>query len=241
MADLSNENISDLMDNEWDDAKAGGSVDALVHAIAHSAEARDKWARYHLMRDVMQNEFTTVLDNDFASRVSSAIEAEPAIVAFPAGSREQVPGDGVITADKQNVDLIEPEFGADSQIEKGSGWKRYATGFAIAASVAMVSVVGLNLWRGDDATQSQNTVASNSNQLPTSPSVGAEQLQLVANRGTYWVDKSAGALSQQNAERLNMFLSQHIENAPTVHSGMFPYSRLAGYDNLRPQTSTPEQ
>jgi len=230
MTDLSNENISDLMDNEWHESTDGG-VDELVQAISDSHEIGQKWARYHLMRDVMQNEYTTVLDADFAAKVSSAIDAEPAIIALPASTRD-VPGSEQAAASPPvSLDHARQQ---ESGVQK-TGWKRMASGAAIAASVAVVSIVGLNFWRGDQSHDAPIVA-----EAPITPgiSAGAEQLELVANRGTYWVDKSQNGLSQKNQEKLNMFLSQHIENAPTAHSGMFPYSRLVGFDRVRVESTT---
>jgi len=225
MNDLTNENISHIMDNEWDEATETGSVDELVRAVTGSDETAQKWARYHLIRDVMQNEYTPVLGSDFASKVSSAIDAEPAIVAFPASARGAASAAQESGSAATSINKARPS----SDSRSAPGWKRTATGFAIAASVAVVSVVGLNLWSGED-TQTPSNVA----QAPQVPglTVGAQNLELVANRGTYWVDKSRNSLSPKNQEKLNMFLSRHIENAPTAHSGMFPYSRLVGYDRV---------
>jgi len=124
------------------------------------------------------------------------------------------------------------------------------TGFAIAASVALVTVVGLSSWQGGALQgfngQSQSvavnslsadvqpvsSVASNeateafSQQVPGVP---LPEVDFVANSASYWVSPETTERSRSE-NRLSMFLSQHIENSPSAdHQGMFPYSRLVGY------------
>lgn len=238
MTNVTDEQISNLMDNEWDSSvslEASGNLsteptDALIRTLQSDEAARQKWARYHLMRDVMQNDYTaagsSVLGADFASKVASAIEAEPAIVAFPASNTEHDAGTGESAAASPI---------SSAKVRPAQNWRRNFTGLAVAASVAMVSVVGLNLWRDSNQNNAtQNTVADNSNNAVLQElTAGAQQLELVANRGTYWKSTSKKTLSTKNEEKLNMFLSRHIENAPTAHTGMFPYSRLVGYDKVR--------
>lgn len=231
MTNVTDEQISNLMDNEWDTTDTGETTDALVRTLRDDGAARQKWARYHLMRDVMQNDYTpavsATLGAGFAAKVANAIEAEPAIVAFPA-TQTASPGN----ASSSNISSVE----ASSAKRPVQNWRRNATGLAVAASVAMVSVVGLNLWRDSNTNNAggQGAVAAG----PTNPDLqklaaGAQQLELVANRGTYWESTSEKTLSPKNEEKLNMFLSRHIENAPTAYTGMLPYSRLVGYDKVR--------
>ncbi len=215
-----NSQISDLMDNELD----AGQVDQALAKLQKDPEAQKTWARYHLMRDVMQNDYSPVLSADFASKISSAIESEPAIVAFPAKESAAAATDSSVSGGTSNV-VARPAF----------NWKRNVTGLAVAASVAMVSVVGLNTLRDADNGVSNGTVvASGAGQNAVQNPAVSGQLELVSNRGTHWVSTGENTLSAQGEKRLNMLLSRHIENAPTTHSGMVPYSRLVGYDEARP-------
>lgn len=69
---------------------------------------------------------------------------------------------------------------------------------------------------------------------------GDSQLEFVSNTGTFWVSSEDGSsgMSSAGERRLNMFLSEHIEHSPTSDvRGMIPYSRLAGYDAVRPSTT----
>lgn len=230
------EQISNLMDSEWGTADSLETTDALVRTLQNDDAARQKWVRYHLMRDVMQNNYTpavsATLGAGFAAKVASAIEAEPAIVAFPANQSASA---GEVSP--RNISSAK----ASSTARPAQNWRRNATGLAVAASVAMVSVVGLNLLRDSNTNDagSQGAVAVGpanvgpANSGLQSLTAGVQQLELVANRGTHWESTSEKTLSTKNEEKLNMFLSRHIENAPIAHTGMLPYSRLVGYDKVR--------
>ena len=154
----------------------------------------------------------------------------------------------------------------------GSSWPRTAfAGFGIAAGAALVTVLGLEAWRGEaplgatgpgtvvavaPASGSGATVAGGgegtiapspessevaraaegapsagdafSRQVPGAP---LPEVEFVANTGAYWTSPSSSTRRSDSEERLNMFLSQHIEHSPTAErQGMLPYSRLVGYD-----------
>lgn len=206
-----NENLSDLMDSELDAAQ----IDQVLAKLQKDPEAKKTWSRFHLMRDVMQNDYSPVLDSNFADKVARAIESEPAIVAAPAKKSSHLSD-----SESSNV-VVKPAF----------NWKRNLTGLAVAASVAMVSIIGLNTLRDNQAGSTKDAMVASGPSIQSS--VGAGQLDLVSNRGTYWKSTGENTLTKQGEQRLNMFLSQHIENAPTAFSGMVPYSRLVGYDEAR--------
>ena len=122
-------------------------------------------------------------------------------------------------------------------------WRTSLVGLGIAASVAMVTVVGMNqLQEGNQSAQ----VAAATDNVPASvvtaeeafsqqvPGAPLPQVEFVANTGAFWVSPESTKRVEAE-EKLNMFLSQHIENSPTtVREGMLPYSRLVGYDEAVP-------
>lgn len=73
MQKLTPEQISACVDGE----ATSQEMDALVG----DADAHQVWARYHLVRDVVQQELTDDVDLSFADRVAAAIEQEPTILA----------------------------------------------------------------------------------------------------------------------------------------------------------------
>jgi len=199
-----------------------------VDAILKDDEARSRWSRYHLIRDAIQEDSRSPLDVDFASRVSAAIQEEPAIVALPPSVRE--------TAKRHSADQQaeqDAQKAAPGNVVQGK-FKRSLVGLSVAATVAMVSLVGLNTLQTSRDAAPDNSVAvvpSTDTVLPAGSAGVGGDIQFVSNPvGSYWVSQER-TISPESEQRLNMYLSQHIEHSPTADvTGMLPYSRLAGYD-----------
>jgi sigma-E factor negative regulatory protein RseA len=137
---------------------------------------------------------------------------------------------------------------ADLQTQPVNSWRTGITGFALAASVALATVGGLSLWNAGgipgstgNAAQVASSTAEGaasdvsgtfSSQVPGAP---LPEVDYVANTGSFWVSPETTRRSASE-QRLNMFLSQHIENSPTAdRQGMLPYSRLVGYQERGPE------
>ncbi len=210
-----NETLSQLMDGEWQDIDAASSVE---NACADD-ELKAKWSRYHLIRDVMRNEAVTV-DTPLSLRISAAIEDEPTY------SNVAV----LNTDNKRQAPSAEKPASQPSMLKLGAG------GFALAACVALATVVGLNVWQGapgNNASTVQSVAGTTAGQQTLG--VVLPEVEFVSNKGTYWVTPSAQRSSAAE-QRLNMLLSEHIENSPTAdRQGMLPYSRLVGYDSIPAQ------
>ncbi len=218
------QNLSELMDNEL----APNSRDEILDHLISDEEAREHWARMHLVRDVVQSEFNPeLLDAGFSSRVSAAILDEPEPVA-----------------DSDDSNIVEADFGSP---RKNRSWFRPVGGLAIAATVAAVSVLGLRYLQpvsepGAEIAQSTpavttTVVASNlpesTQPLPIAPV--SVDIQRVNNTGTYWTIDKQRVRNTELEKRLNSYLSDHIEFATMQNvGGMLPYSRLVGYDEVRP-------
>lgn len=220
--------LSRLMDGEWADLNPSECVVGLCKDDALKA----KWERYHLIRDVMRDEPVDV-DSTLSLRISAAIAVEPSysnVTALPGGAL----GAGTESTARP--------IGAMPK------WRTGLVGLGVAASVAMVTVVGMNKVQNGSQPAQVAAVMQNdpittvtaadafSQQVPGAP---LPQVEFVANTGAFWVSPvSTKRVAAE--EKLNMFLSQHIENSPTtVREGMLPYSRLVGYDEA--VTSQPER
>lgn len=212
--------LSRLMDGEWDDLNPSECVADLCKNEALKA----KWERYHLIRDVMRDEPVNI-NSALSSRISAAIVDEPVysnVTTLSGAANENISG--------------------NSQSAKTLGvmpkWRTGLVGLGIAASVAMVTVIGMNsLQQGGSndvspvLAQSDPAAVSAEDAFSLQvPGVPLPEVEFVANTGAFWV--SSESTERIEAEdRLNMFLSDHIENSPTtVREGMLPYSRLVGYD-----------
>lgn len=65
--------LSAMVDDELEDRES----ELVLRRLNRDSDARDRWERYHLIRDVIQGHVPVALDTDFAARIRRAIEAEP--------------------------------------------------------------------------------------------------------------------------------------------------------------------
>jgi len=228
--------LSRLMDGEWQDLDPASSV----KTACADDELKATWSRYHLIRDVIQNESITV-DASLTKSISQAIQDEPSYTNVLAiGGVNSNAVDMNVSATDQHAEAVDqtPAHTATQTTEssatpqrKSGYWRTGLTGVALAASVALATVVGLNFWQGAPNTgTSDQSVATT-----TVPGLVMPEVEYVSNRGTYWVTPEAKR-SADSEKRLNMLLSTHIESSPTAErTGMLPYSRLVGYDSVSPE------
>lgn len=95
-------------------------AEALLEAMSHDQTLADAWHRLHRMGDLLRGDVEPGLD--VRAAVRDALADEPAYL-LPA------------------VAVAPPRLGR---------WSRYAVGGALAASVALVTVVGLRQWQAAD-------------------------------------------------------------------------------------------
>lgn len=247
---VSKEQLSQLMDGEWD----GLNASECVAGICNDEQLRSKWSRYHLIRDCMKSEPVHV-NKQLLSNISAAIADEPTYsnitpfapsgelaVSIPSQQLDEQPiesSDGSGSAVSDSSETVTPFVAPVSTKPKNTFWGTGFKGFAVAASVAAVTVVGMNVWQGQNTTPAVQSVASNttiskqginafSQQFDGMP---LPQVDFVSNSGSYWVSPQTSE-RVSDEQRLNMFLSQHLENSPTAsREGLLSYSRLVGYDN----------
>ncbi len=187
--------------NESLSALADGECDELESArvlktLRASAELRKRWECMHMARAVIRGERADLISRNFADNLSRAIDNE--------------------------AHMLVPERPSRS-VTAARNWRKPLAGLAIAASVAMVSVVGLRTLQPDGA---QTQIADYSPAVTQPRAVRA-----AAIGGTRWNVQRA-----EVAQRLNNYLLNHMEYATMGEmQGMLPYSRLAGYDQLPTQ------
>ncbi|MDO6684309.1 MULTISPECIES: sigma-E factor negative regulatory protein [unclassified Agarivorans] len=110
------EQLSALVDNELTDATL---LDLLANEPEHT-EHTEQWSNYHLIGDVLRGDAPKQIDIDIASKVASALEQEPAIVA---------PKPQVTETKESSVKVVR--------------FFKYAGQYAIAASVAVAAIIGV--------------------------------------------------------------------------------------------------
>ena len=262
------EKLSQLMDGEWHQLAPAESVASLCADEAQRA----RWMRYHLIRDALRNEPVQV-DNGLAARISAAIDDEEDysnVTQFNAGHEQSVQPEEFDEGQRAAVGSIDQSSAVFDKVGVASGsditqmTTRHDTsrvntgiaGFAIAASVALVTVVGINTFKqsapSNISSVAATSEADNVRTLAVAergvavPAVDANAafiqdanvtlpvVEFVANTGPgyYWSSPDSSTRAQDE-KRLNMLLSEHIENSPTSsREGLLPYSRLVGYKSV---------
>lgn len=221
MTEKVNEQISALVDGEL----GSEEQEFLLRRLVQDQELQRKWNRYHLISDALQNHLPSKMDAGLAALVSNELEKED-------GFQE----------DGQFSELQRSELQGSSSQKKGwvkSGMKSVA-GLSIAASVAVISIVGIQQY---NASQTNNGVEpvtiSSAFSSTSSPVTFEKKLAAVTGSdvspvyirvsGTRWNLDRPGIGS-----RLNSYLVNHNEYVSTTNlQGMVHYARIAGYDTKK--------
>ena len=126
MTNKNDEQLSTLVDDEL------ANQDAVLERVAADPELRARWSRYHLMRDVITGHIPEQPLGDIASRVSQALDDEPAILA-PVHKR------------KRKIPFIMKQVG----------------GLAIAATVSAVAVITVQQTQEETSTTPTEIAVAN--------------------------------------------------------------------------------
>lgn len=184
--------LSALLDNELSEQQLQSFMQDLKQDPLADAEAAQ---RYSIMGDAMRDELTPASFMDISGAVHRAIEQEPA-------HTESTP-----TPKKSAFNLSALLF----------GWMRPLTGMAVAASVAMVTLVTFN------AVQNSEQSAQLAQSLPVIP-MNAEIARNVQVASTLNISPT----SAQQQKELNRYMLEHSGYASqSTLQGMMPYVRAA--------------
>lgn len=174
-----------------DDELADWEREPLIERLERDPALLGRWERYHLISDVIRSKRPATLNSDLAERVSRVLDAEPALLAAPA-RRRALPVS-----------------------------KRQVAGWAIAASVAAVAVLGVR-----SAVQEADKGRVDYAATVPSETVYARYDQLPHMR---W-----DSTQPEVESRLNHYLMNHGEyssSTPGMHSRLPSYIRMAGYES----------
>jgi sigma-E factor negative regulatory protein RseA len=211
MNDSLDEKISALVDGELDDIGQRAALTALQKDEAQ----RKRWERYHLMSDILQRNTPPAMDLQLSSRVMQALENEPAILA------------------------PKPTKPSNDPLPNQDMWKRRVAGFAVAASVAMIGVFGVQTMNQRNPAMepalSGQPVASLS--VPqASPQLSSSQLSQQPQLAQQVVEHQSQISQAEAAHRrfignqLNKYLVDHSQRAAQARlQGVMPYARIITY------------
>jgi len=148
MANKQHEILSVVMDDEATEAE----LQQFLSCESEVEDAmKDKWADYHLVGDIMRSDVGDSIDFCLADKIEAALENEVTHVAEPV---EQKQSNVVHVSFGEKVRAL-----ADTVLE--SSVARYASQFAVAATVAAVSVIGVQQY-----SQTNNGLESDNSPLP---------------------------------------------------------------------------
>ncbi|MBB1269835.1 sigma-E factor negative regulatory protein [Shewanella sp. SR44-3] len=180
---------------EWVSAAADGEVDTQTIAeLAADKASHGKWKNYHMIGDAMRGELPKTFDLDLSASIAAAIELEPAILAPQTSQikaqQTETPNQAIKPAN--NVSNLVPLFKQLGQ-------------YAIAASVALVAVVGVQNYNQQQDAQAPMSV------LTTRPLVGSVSPVSLQTGGQQ--SNAQGVSNEQMVEqrrRINAYIQDHM-------------------------------
>ena len=172
---------------EWVSAAVDGEADDKTLAkLSADVDSHAQWQRYHMIGDTMRGELPEAIDLDLSANIMAAIELEPTIIAPKAQQAE--PEQIAPAAKTSNVVPFFKQFGQ----------------YAIAATVAMVAIVGVQSYNQTNDAESPLPV------LTTRPLVGtvspvSYQTGSVQNQQNY---SNEQVIEQRR--RINAYIQDHM-------------------------------
>lgn len=209
-----NEKLSGLMDEYRDTDQ-----DQLVlNELQRDVNQQNSLRRYQLMGDVMRHELPEKIQLDFVAQLSAQIELEPAL--------------NVQTRQVKN------------QVESQPSWFRSMlfkplAGLAVAATVAVVTVLSLQLGPTDDS-RSESVAAVDTSSARVEQ---LAQIPVISNAvrvsGNAQSSATSGGMNwniKRNEPdiqvKLNTYLINHNEYSNSMN-GIIPQVRVVGFDGQR--------
>ncbi len=210
------ESLSALMDGEANELEMRRVLDRLGQD--QDQDLREAALSYQRIGETIRNEENAFSGIDLSASISSALADEPAPVLDEQGDQS-----------------------ASSRGIARTGWAGNLGRFAIAASVAMATVVGVQTWnvatRSDESSGGTEvaSVAYPSGNLPTADMFGARGL--VAGLGSpqtsltpEQMSKARGYADRVAQERFRAYMLEHAEQTSAqTGKGVMPFVRAASY------------
>jgi negative regulator of sigma E activity len=191
------EKLSLLLDDYCDE-----DIDAVLDEVSKDVNQQYRMRRYRMIGEVMRHELPAAIDTDFHHSVM-------------AGIRDQVQSSNP-TETEPVAPAVAPAFAARS-------WFRPFAGAAVAASVALVTIV---LWQPlQDTGEPQDGGLASVDQQKIQQ-LGQQLQGNAVQAGMRWKLENESAVLQQ---KLNAYLVNHTEYSNSMQ-GLIPQARVAGFD-----------
>ncbi|KFZ38319.1 anti-sigma factor [Shewanella mangrovi] len=174
---------------EWVSAAVDGETDSqAVAELASDKTSHEKWRRYHMIGDAMRGELPQTLNLDLAARIADAIEQEPTIIAPVTETEVEIAPAATVAGDTVRVVPFYKQFGQ----------------YAIAATVAMMAIVGVQSMNQDQAAP-DNGVPT----LVTRPLIGSASPVSYQGPAAPQQGYTNEQLREQS-QRINSYLQDHL-------------------------------
>ncbi|MFT5234800.1 MAG: sigma-E factor negative regulatory protein RseA [Shewanella sp.] len=175
----------DKLGQEWVSAAVDGEVDAQTLAeLTADKDSHEQWRDYHMIGDAMRGELPKTMNLDLSASIAAAIELEPAMVA-----PVKVKIDELQLAKKSNVIPMFKQFGQ----------------YAIAASVALVAVIGVQNYSQDSAFDASPLPVLNTRPLVGSVTPVSLQTGPVQQNQGY-----SNIQVMEQRQRINAYIQDHM-------------------------------
>lgn len=206
--------VSAILDDDLNHQELNEFMQDLARDPVADAE---RVQRYQMMGDVLRDDLNEASFMDISAVVRRAVDQQPEYQSLESNA----------TTKKDS----KPWFDL-------SAWTKPLTGIAIAASVAMVTVVSFRAVETDSINNSVQTVADvefkKTTVVPVNPLI-ANQLRLVSAA-------ESKTKSQLQAQQLSDYMMRHSDSAgQSTMQGMMPYVRVVGFDAHQQQQVNPNK
>lgn len=175
----------DKLGQEWVSAAVDGEVDEQALAeLAANKDSHEQWRDYHMIGDAMRGELPKTMNLDLSASIAAAIELEPAILAPAQPKLEETQ-----VTNKSNVIPMFKQFGQ----------------YAIAASVALVAVIGVQNYSQETAID-----ASPLPVLNTRPLVGSVTPVSLQTGPVQQNQGFSNVQMKEQRQRINAYIQDHM-------------------------------
>ena len=176
----------DKLGQEWVSAAVDGEVDEQVLAeLAADTDSHQQWHDYHMIGDAMRGELPQMIDLDLCANIAVALEDEPTIIAPKRVEATEA-------APVRKLASVIPMFKQFGQ-------------YAIAASVALVAVVGVQNYN-----QSPEQDASPLPVLNTRPLIGSASPVSLQTGPVQQNQSYTNERVMEQRHRINTYIQDHM-------------------------------
>ena len=186
----------DKLGQEWVSAAVDGELDEQTLAeLAADADSHEQWRDYHMIGDAMRGELPQTVSIDLSASIMAAIDEEPAIIA-----PKQTTVKAATNPTSSKVVPLFKQFGQ----------------YAIAATVAMVAVVGVQNYNQETLLDNSPLPVLNTRPLIGSASPVSLQTGAVQQNQSYTNEQVVDQRRRINSYIQDHMLQQRLNNGVVI-------------------------